>query len=59
MAIALLSSLAHEFKMLAWQENLAFAHLLPVNECNGSRTDIHGLTENTPDLAHPLSGNAD
>jgi hypothetical protein len=58
-AIALLSSLAHEFKMLAWQENLALAHLLPVNEGYGSRTDVHGLTENDPDLAHRLSGNAD
>ncbi len=57
--IALLSSLAHEFKVLAWQEGLVFAHLLPVNEGYGSRTDVHGLTENDPDIAYCLSGNAD
>ena len=58
-AIALLSSLAHEFKMLAWQENLALVHLLPVNEGYRSRTDVHGLTEDHPDVAHRLPGNAD
>lgn len=58
-AIALLSSLAHEFKILAWQENVALAHLLCVNEGYGSRTDVHGLTENPPDLGYRPPSNAD
>jgi hypothetical protein len=58
-AIALLPSLAHEFKMLAWQENLALTHLLPINEGYGSGTDVHGLPENYADLADRPPSNAD
>ena len=58
MRIALLPCLAYEFEVLTWQENLPLAHLLPINEGDRPGTDIHGLTENDPDIAYRPPSNA-
>ena len=42
--------------MLTLQENMPLAHLLPINESYRSGTDIEGLTEGLPNLAHRLPG---
>ena len=44
--------------MLTLQENMAFADLLPINKSYRSGTDIEGLTEGLPNLAHRLLGDS-